>query len=232
LIAAAFLDGWAQAAVWIVVVVADLFTGGTRGIETFRLSPLHFAERHGLIMIIALGESIVAIGVGLAGVDLGAAELVAASLGVLIAAALWWIYFDRSAEDGEHALEAAAPGREANTMARDSYSYLHLGMAAGIVLLALGVKSAVAHVDEPLYGYAAFAACAGVALFLGFQLGFRMRTTGVGSPALGAGAVVALAIIPLATAVDAVWSIAVLLALALAVAAADRRRGAAVPGAS
>jgi low temperature requirement protein LtrA len=221
LIAAAFLDGWAQAAVWIAVITADFLTGGTRGIESFRLSPEHFAERHGLIVIIALGESIVAIGVGLAGVELEFGELVTAGLGVLIAAALWWIYFDRAAEAAERAVEAASPGRPQNTMARDSYSYVHLGMAAGIVLLALGIKSAVAHVDQPLSDYAAFASCAGVAFFLAFQLGFRMRTTRAGSPALAAGAIAALAGIPLAGAVDAVWAIAGLLVLTLAVIAVE-----------
>ena len=230
LIAAAFLDGWAQAAVWIVVIAADLAMGGIRGIAGFRLSPAHFAERHGLIMIIALGESIVAVGVGLAGVDLGAGELVTAGLGVCIAAALWWIYFDRAAEAGERAIAAAAPGLEANTLARDSYSYLHLGMAAGIVLLALGIKSSVAHVDEPLHDYAAFAAGAGVASFLAFQLGFRLRTTGAASPALAAGALAALATIPLATAIDSTWTVAGLLALSLAVVAADRRRSGGVRG--
>jgi low temperature requirement protein LtrA len=101
LIAAAFLEGWAQVAVWILVIAGDFALGGIRGIEGFRLSPAHFAERHGLIVIIALGESIVAIGVALAGVDLGGAELATAGLGVCVAAALWWTYFDRAAEAGE-----------------------------------------------------------------------------------------------------------------------------------
>jgi low temperature requirement protein LtrA len=224
LIAAALLDGWAQAAVWIVVIAGDFALGGVRGIEGFRLSPEHFGERHGLIIIIALGESIVAIGVGLADVDLGAAELVTAGLGVCVAAALWWIYFDRSAEAGEHALEAAEPGRPANTLARDSYSYLHLGMAAGIVLLALGVKSALAHVDEPLKDYAAFAACGGFAIFLLAQLAFRRRTGQPWSAALVAGAGVAALLYPAALELHAIWSIAALAAIAAAVVVVDGRR--------
>ena len=224
LIAAAFLDGWAQAAVWILVIAGDFATGGVRGIEGFRLSPAHFAERHGLIVIIALGESIVAIGVALGGVDLGASDLVTAGLGVCIAAALWWIYFDRAAEAGELAIEAAAPGRQANTLARDSYSYLHLGMAAGIVLLALGVKSALAHVDEPLHDYAGFAACGGVAIYLLAQLAFRRRTGQPASGALVAGAAAAALLFPVAIEIDAIWSVAALAAIAAAVVVADGGR--------
>jgi low temperature requirement protein LtrA len=224
LIAAAFLDGWAQAVVWILVIAGDFVTGGVRGIEGFRLSPAHFAERHGLIVIIALGESIVAIGVGLAGVDLSAADLATAGLGVCVAAAMWWIYFDRAAEAGELAIEAAAPGRQANTLARDSYSYLHLGMAAGIVLLALGVKSALAHVDDPLDDYAAFAACGGVAIYLLAQLAFRRRTGQPASSALVAGAAAAALLFPAAVEIDAIWSVAALAAIAAAVVVADGRR--------
>jgi low temperature requirement protein LtrA len=222
LIAAAFLDGAAQAAVWLLVIAGDLATGGTRGIEGFRLSPSHFAERHGLIVIIALGESIVAIGVALAGVELSAADLVTSGLGVCVAAALWWVYFDRAAEAGERAIAAAAPGREANTLARDSYSYLHLGMAAGIVLLALGVKSALTHVDEPLHGYAAFAACGGVAVYLLAQLAFRLRTGQPASRALLAGAGIAALLLPVAVEVDAIWTLAALAAIAAATVVADR----------
>jgi low temperature requirement protein LtrA len=223
LIAAAFLDDWAQAVVWILVIAADFATGGIRGIEGFRLSPAHFAERHGLIVIIALGESIVAIGVGLAGVDLGAAELATAGLGVCIAAALWWIYFDQAADAAERAIEAATPGLEANTLARDSYSYLHLGMAAGIVLLALGIKSALAHVDDPLHDYAAFAACGGVATYLLAQLAFRRRTGQPPSGALVGGAAAAALLFPVATEMDAIWSIAALAVVAAAVVVTDSR---------
>ncbi len=175
-------------------------------------------------MIIALGESIVATGVALAGVELGAAELVAAGLGLCVAAALWWIYFDVAAEAGERAIEAAAPGLEANTLARDSYSYLHLGMAAGIVLLALGVKSALAHVDEPLKDYAAFAACAGVAIYLCAQFAFRRRTGQPAALVLLAGTGVVALLYPVALEIDAIWSIAALAAIAAATVVGDGRR--------
>ena len=105
----------------------------------WKLVPGHFAERHGLIVIIALGESIVAIGVG-AEVGVDAGVVVAAVLGMAVAAALCWLYFDVVALVAERRLSNAAPGRERNEIARDSFSYLHFPMVAGIVLVAVGVK--------------------------------------------------------------------------------------------
>ena len=93
LVVASFFDGWAQGAVWALALLLDIGGPYLFGIEGWTLHPEHFAERHGLIIIIALGESIVAIGVGAeAGVDAGV--IVAAVLGVALAAAQWWAYFD------------------------------------------------------------------------------------------------------------------------------------------
>ena len=118
LIVASALDGTAQAAVWIVALLIDYVGGALRGIEGWRLSPGHFAERHGLIVIIALGESIVAIGVGAAGLALGAGELAAAALGVVVAAALWWVYFDDAPERVEQRLHAGERPRAQRDGAR------------------------------------------------------------------------------------------------------------------
>jgi len=175
LLAGALLGETAQAVVWAVVLLFDYAAGGVRGIAGWHLSPGHFAERHGLIIIIALGESIVAIGVGAAGLEPGAGEIAAAALGVAIAAALWWAYFDIVAVVAERKLHEAAPGRAQNTMARDSYSYLHLPMVAGIVLLALGAKKTLGDVEEPLKLVPAVALCGGVALYLLAHVAFRLR---------------------------------------------------------
>ncbi len=139
LLGAAALDGAAQLAVWGLVLALDFVGGGLRGIGGWRLSPGHFAERHGLVVIIALGESIVAIGVGASDVELGPGPVLAAVLGVTVAAALGWTYFDGVGARVEHRLRGLH-GRERNTTARDAYSFLHLPMIAGIVLLALGIK--------------------------------------------------------------------------------------------
>jgi low temperature requirement protein LtrA len=112
------------------------------------VSPAHFAEPQGLIVIIALGESIVAIGIGAAGVSLTAGVLTAAVLGTLAIAALWWAYFDVYAVNAPRVL-AKIHGAARARLARDYYSYVHMPMVAGIVLFALGLKT-LEHVGNPL----------------------------------------------------------------------------------
>ena len=148
LIAASFADGGLQLALWALALVLDAAEPYFFGSEGWKLVPGHFAERHGLIVIIALGESIVAIGVGAeAGVDAGV--VAAAVLGVVVSAALWWLYFDIVALVAERRLSNAEVGREQNEIARDSFSYLHFPMIAGIVLLALGLKKTLGDVERP-----------------------------------------------------------------------------------
>lgn len=126
LVVAAFLDGTAQGILWCVALAVD-FGGGViaGGTEGWRLSPGHFAERHGLIIIIALGESLVAIGVGASETALDARVIVAVTLGIAAVAALWWAYFDVVAIVAERRVREATGAAQA-AMARDSYSFLHL----------------------------------------------------------------------------------------------------------
>jgi low temperature requirement protein LtrA len=212
LLASTALDGTAQVALWIAALAIDFVGGGLRGIEGWRLSPGHFAERHGLIVIIALGESIVAIGVGAKDVELGLGTVAAASLGVVVAAALWATYFDGSTERVEARLHALG-GRDRNTTARDAYSFLHLPMVAGIVLLALGVKKTLEHVDDPLKLVPAAALCGGVALYLVAQVAYRTRCQEPPGPRRLAAALACLALIPLATEVAALAALAALAAV-------------------
>jgi low temperature requirement protein LtrA len=125
------MDGFAQGALW-VVRCDRLSVSFVRGVSGFRVHAGHFVERYGLIVIIALGESIVAIGVGDLGVAIGAGVVVAAVLGIALAAALWWAYFDIVMLVAERRL-SAAKGEERARLARDAYSYLHLTMVAGII---------------------------------------------------------------------------------------------------
>ena len=225
-VAAAFLDSPAQELAWAVVLVLDYVTGGLRGIGGWRLSPGHFVERHGLIVIIALGESIVAIGVGAEGSDLGAGELAAAALGVVTAAALWWTYFDRIADMGEHALEARPAGRERNTLARDSFSYLHVAMVGGIVLFALGMKKTLEHVEDPLKAVPALGVAGGVALYLLAQVAFEVRNGApLDRPRLLAAAACA-AIVPLALELPALAASAAVAVVCAALVAYEVTRGA------
>lgn len=173
LFVAAALDGPAQLGVWAVALVVDLLGAYVGGGKGWRLAPAHFAERHALIVIIALGESIVALGLG-ASHRLDGGVVVAALLGLAVAAALWWAYFDVVAIVAERKLRDAR-GNAQLAMARDSYSYLHLPMVAGIILFAVGAKKTLGDVGEPLKLVPAVALCGGVALYLVAHVLFRLR---------------------------------------------------------
>ena len=174
LVGGAFLDPGPRAAVWGLALVLDMAEPYLFGSEGWHLVPGHFAERHGLIIIIALGESIVAIGVG-AGAEMTWGIAGAAALGIALAAALWWLYFDVVALVSARRLASAPEGKEMNELARDSYSYIHFPMVAGIILAALGLKKTIGHVDDPLETVPAFALLAGVALYLLGLVAFRYR---------------------------------------------------------
>src|SRR5919108_404188 len=177
------------------------------GVRGFRVSPSHFAERFGLIVIIALGESIVAIGVGAEGIELGTSEVVAAVLGVALSAALWWAYFDVVALLAERHFSQAR-GHARILMARDAYSYLHLPMIAGIILVALGIKKTIEHVDEPLKTIPAVALLGGIALYHASHVAFRLRGMGTVNMQRLLAALACLALIPVAREVDALAGLA------------------------
>jgi low temperature requirement protein LtrA len=224
LLVASGLDGTAQGAVWLVALLIDF--GGPRlvGIDGWSVAPSHFAERHGLIVIVALGESIVALGIGADDVALTAGPLLAATLGVVLVASLWWAYFDTSALVGERRLHATVEGRARNAMARDGYSYLHMPMVLGIVLLALGVKKTLAHVDDPLKPEVAFALLGGVALYLLAHVAFRLRHGGTLPRRRVLAAAVLLALVPLAPEVDALVALGACVAVVVALIAFETVR--------
>jgi len=205
---ASLFDGLAQGAIWALALFLDMGGPYFFGSEGWKLVPGHFAERHGLIIIIALGESIVAIGVGAEhALDLGIGT--AAVLGVGLTAAMWWIYFDVVAIISARRLEEAEVGRVQNEMARDSYSYLHLIMVAGIVLTALGLKKTIGHFDEHLHTVPAFALLGGVAVYLIGLVAFRYRHVhSINRRRLGL-AIVLLILVPVATEVPALVVVAV-----------------------
>jgi low temperature requirement protein LtrA len=174
LVAGAMIGGAGQGVLWALALLLDMGGPFFIGAEGWQLVPGHFAERHGLIIIIALGESIVAIGVG-AEAHLTAGIAAAAVLGIALASAMWWIYFDVVALVSSRRLADTPAGRERNEMARDSYSYIHLPMVAGIVLVALALKKTLADVGDPLEVEVAFALLGGVAAYLLGLVAFRFR---------------------------------------------------------
>ena len=221
--AAGTADGAVQGALWAAALGLDYGTPLLRGVSGLRVHAGHFSERHGLVIIIALGESIVAVGVGASGLALGPGVVLAALLGAGVAAGLWWAYFDLVALAAERRL-AASRGDERANLARDSYSFLHLPMVAGIVLVALGIKKTLSHVGDPLGTIPAVALCGGVALYLLGHNAFRLRDAGsVSVPRLVATAT-ALALIPLALITPALMTLGAVAALLAALAAYEAAR--------
>jgi low temperature requirement protein LtrA len=174
LVVGSLLDPGPRAAVWGLALALDMGGPYFFGSQGWRLVPQHFAERHGLIMIIALGESIVAIGVG-AGTTLTWDIAAAAILGIAVVCAMWWLYFDVVALVSARRLARAPEGKERNELARDSYSYIHFPMVAGIILFALGLKKTLGHPEDPLEVVPEVALLGGVALYLLGLIAFRYR---------------------------------------------------------
>lgn len=202
LVVASQVHGAAQVSLWVTAIALDVAGPFVFGSEGWMLVAHHFAERHGLIFLIALGESIVAIGVG-AEHGLTGGVITGAVVAVGLCAAMWWAYFDVVALVAERRLSAAEVGREQNEMARDSYSLLHYPMVAGVVLVALGLKTTLAHVDEPLEMVPAAALVGGVGLYLLAHVAFRLRNVRTLNPQRLALAVVLFALVPVAHQVDA-----------------------------
>ncbi|HET9324880.1 MAG TPA: low temperature requirement protein A [Gaiellaceae bacterium] len=210
LVAAAATDGWLQGGLWLAALLIDMGGPFFFGAEGWSLEhPSHFAERHGLIIMIALGESIVAIGVG-AGGTVGPGEVTAAVLGIAVAAAIWWLYFDVVAMLAERGLASLPPGRERNERARDTYSYLHFPMVAGIVLGALGLKTTLAHVGDPLETIPAVAMLGGTALYLLAHVAHRYRNIHTVNNHRLVAALVAVGLIPAARELPALTTLAIL----------------------
>jgi low temperature requirement protein LtrA len=204
---ASLFDGLAQGALWALALLLDMGGPYFFGAEGWRLVPAHFAERHGLIVIIALGESIVAIGVGAShALSLGIGT--AAVLGVALTAAMWWIYFDIVAIVAGKRLVESEAGKVQNEMARDSYSYLHLLMVAGIVLVALGLKTTIGHFDGHLDTVPAFALLGGLAAYLLGHVAFRYRHIHTINRQRLLLAIVLLILVPVATEVPALAALA------------------------
>jgi low temperature requirement protein LtrA len=219
LVVAGLTDGTAQAVLWLVAVAVCYAGPYVTGVAGFTVQPGHFVERHGLIVIIALGESVVAIGAG--GDDIAVDwSLAGTALAVMtLIAGLWWDYFTDDAEAGERTL-VAAQGPERARLARDIYSYLHIPLVLGVVFAAVGIHEVLVHSDQPLDPVFAGAFAGGVASYFAGLAAIRVRR-GVRPGRLCLLAVaVALAMIPIGREIDALATVCVLAVVALGVALA------------
>ncbi|MEU5866954.1 low temperature requirement protein A [Nonomuraea sp. NPDC047529] len=179
LVSGTALGSWTQVLLFAVALVVDwagIYLTARNGHWRLR-SPTHLTERHGLFLILAIGESVVAVGVGAAGRPISAGLLLAAVLGIAVAVCLWWLYFDVVAGAAERRLRGVR-GEEQVMLAVEAYTYGHFPMIAGILLTALGVEGVVAHAGEGAHlgVFSALALHGGVALYLVGHLLFRLRT--------------------------------------------------------
>ena len=202
IVAAGFVHGGLRPLLWLAAIAVGLFGPLLGGLSGWRVQPAHFVERHGLIVIIAIGESLVAIGLGARGTALGTGVIVAAVLGLVVATSFWLAYFDFFTIRAQQLL-ADRRGTQRIALARDAFTYLHLPMVAGIVLFAFAMKKTLAHVGGELDTIPAVCLCGGPALCLWAYVALRLRV----ARTLGGGRFVAAiacsALIPIALAVPA-----------------------------
>ena len=215
IVVAGFVEGGLKPILWLTAIAIGFFGPLLFGVSGWRVEPAHFVERHGLIVIIAIGESLVAIGLGERTSGLSTGVIVAAVLGFVVATSFWLAYFDFFPIRGRQLL-ADRSGVERIALARDIYTYLHLPMIAGIVLFAFAMKATLAHVGDELDTIPALALCWGPALYLYAYVALRVRVTHtIGRGRLVAATACAL-LFPLAMVVPALVALALLTTVWLA----------------
>lgn len=201
-----------QVWIWLVAILLDLaLVYFTSREGNWRVNSLtHAAERHGLVVILALGESVVAIGIGVAHEPVSTSIIIGSMLSVALAVGLWWVYFHHFAVRTEHAIGERTGVQRAQVVS-DAYTYLHLALVAGIVLGALGVEQAM-HYIEDLHALELFGAVAlggGVALYIAGTAFIWRRVAGEWALIRFAGATLCLLVIPLLAVLPAIVGLAV-----------------------
>jgi len=201
------VDGWPRPLLWLAALVVGFFAPLLGGMSGWRVQPSHFVERHGLIVIIGIGESLIAIGLGARDTRLGGGEIVAAVLGLFVATSFWLAYFDFFPIRARQLL-ADGSGAERIALARDIYTYFHLPMVAGIVLFAFAMKDTLAHVGDELGTIQALCLCGGPALYLLSFVALRLRVTRTLGRGRLTAAVACALLIPVAVALPAIAGLA------------------------
>jgi low temperature requirement protein LtrA len=174
------LGGTAQLWLWGLTILLDLVAATVAGrSDWWSLHAQHFAERHGLIVIIALGESLIVAAAGVSGSGFGDGVLGVSVLAVLVSCALWWTYFPIAMPQMEHGM-ASLTGVAQTRLARDTYSFGHFPMLCGVIAYAVALEDALAHPVQALPDAARLAMALGLVLFLGGTAFGMWRSTGHG----------------------------------------------------
>jgi len=202
IIAAGFVHGGFRPVLWLAALAVGFFAPLLGGLSGWRVEPGHFVERHGLIVIIAIGESLIAIGLGARHTGLGGGVIVAAVLGLVVVTSFWLAYFDFFPIRGQQLLSDRT-GVQRTALARDVYTYLHLPMVAGIVLFAFAMKATLAHVGGELATIPAVGLCVGPALYLFAYVAVRFRVSRTFGRGRLVAAVACALLLPVAVAVPA-----------------------------
>jgi low temperature requirement protein LtrA len=214
---------WCWIVGWAIDFVAVYVTSRK---PSWRLNAAsHFAERFGLIVLIAIGESLISIGAPVSSRPITWHLVGGVLCGLLIAIALWWLYFDLVAHVAEHTL-LSLTGVERVKLARDSFTYLHLAIVTGIVLTSLGLKFALT--DHHAHGVGAWSLYGGMALYLLSLSALRRLNLGAWNVRRVAAAAILLVLAPLASHLDGLPQLALLAALVTALITAEQTLGRAV----
>jgi low temperature requirement protein LtrA len=221
-VAAAGTEGWVDTTLWCAAIALLYGWPWVVGLEGFTIRPAHFVERHGLVVLIVMGESVIAVGIGAEGLPVDAELVLAAGLGLVLVAAMWWTWFDGDDERGERALTAMAPERRP-VAALVAFGYAFLPILGGIVLVAAGAEEALAHLGEALDRAGAWFLAAGVAAFLAGEVGYRLALGIRPIRERAVTAAVALATVPLGTEVGAEVQMGALVALLVGLVLVERK---------
>ncbi len=222
LVVGALLGPGPRTALWAAAIVLDLLAGiAVRGVS-WRVHVSHFAERHGLFVIIALGESLIAIGLASSALEATVESFAVKGAGVAVVCGLWWVYFGWFKSWLEERVEAS----RSIDMVRNSYSFVHFLVVMGVVGVAAGLEEAVAHPEGPFTDPAALALVTGTVAYVGGIAALAWMTGRIflGARLLGLGSIVALAVIAPVTGVNATVVVAFVAAILALVGLSEHRR--------
>ena len=228
-VAGGAVGGTAQYLLWATAIALQWLTPVIRGLQGFEVAPAHFVERHGLVLIVVIGESVVAVGIGASGLAVDAGLAFVALLGLMLSTCLWWVYFGQGDDERAEQVLASMPPLPRARLALTAFFYSYLPMLLGIVTIAAAEHAAIEHPFDALSLARALLLSGGVALFLVGEIAFR-RQLGLGVHMRRIVVVpLALAAVPVGTrlsAVAQVASLAVLLSVAIVI---DRPGGTRTP---